>query len=194
MSYTSLGFNKQDTGSGTNVWGQILNSECFDLIDEAIRGMASFTLSGAVALDATNGQSNQARCAILNITGGTGGTVTIPSISKFYLVRNAATGSAVISTGGANTAEVEPGMVMPVVSDGSEVWTLRIAGLSLRQYIDAAALSATGSLPATEGNEGKTLSVVSGQWTPKTPLATDLGDYSAAVIGRTAAIAIALSQ
>lgn len=172
-SATPLGLNKQGTGDNVNTWGNVLNAEALDLIDEAIRGMVSFSLSGTKTLDATNYEPNEARCAFINVTGGTGGTVSIPSISKLYMVRNASTGNVIISTGGATTATIEAGMVAPVVCDGASVWTLRIADLNLKDYIDAAILDGTVTdLPATTGNEGKALIVASGLWAPTTWIAT----------------------
>lgn len=170
-SSTPLGFNKQGTGDNTNTWGVVLNDEVIALIDEAIRGMVSMTLSGSYTLDATNYESNEARCMFLNITGGTGGTITLPAISKFYFVRNATTGDVILTVGGA-AATIPGEAVLPVVSDGASVWTLRLADLPLKDYIDAAVLTATGTLPATTGNEGKALVVVGGAWVPTNVSAT----------------------
>lgn len=188
-TYTPLGINKQGTGDNTNTWGVVLNEEALDLFDEAIRGMASFTVTGAVILTATNGESNQARCAILNITGGTGGTVQIPAISKAYFVFNGASGDVVITTGGATTATIPSGAALPAVCDGSAVKTLRLANLPLKEYIDAAILAGTVTdLPATTGNEGKALVVQSGSWIPKTLTSADISDFNAKAI----AFAVAL--
>lgn len=178
-TYTPLGFNKQGPGDNANAWGDVLNEEVFDLVDEAIRGMASFTLSGTVTLTSTNGESNQARCAILNITGGTGGTVVIPDLSKVYLVLNGATGNAVVSASGGATATVEPNDLLLVICDGTNVRQMQIAGLGLKAYIDSAILATTGSLPATTGNEGKSLFVRSGAWVPDVVAATDVSGLSA---------------
>lgn len=165
--YTPLGLNKQGTGDNQNAWGDILNGEVIDLVDEAIRGIASFSLSGTTTLLASSGVSNQSRCAILNVTGGTGGQIGIPSVSKLYLVRNAASGEVTVTTGGPTAAVIPPATILPVVCDGASVWTLRISDLPLKDYIDAAVLAATGSLPATTGNEGKALVVSGGVWIPK---------------------------
>lgn len=183
MPYSTLGFSKQVTGSNANAWGDELNEAVIDLIDEALRGMVSLSLSGTTyTLTATNGVSNEARCMFLNVTGGTGGTIGVPTISKWYFVRNASTGDVVITTGAATTATIPSGAVLPVVCDGSSVWTLRIDSLQLKEYIDSAVLAATGTLPATTGNEGKALVVESGAWVPKQLTSDDIADYNAKAI------------
>lgn len=117
-TYTALGFNKQASGENENTWGEVLNDEAIELIDAAIRGRTAFALSGSKTLTSTNGVANEARAAILHITSGTGGTVTIPDLSKLYVVINEASGSVTISAGGVNTAIVNAGETAQVASDG----------------------------------------------------------------------------
>lgn len=192
MAYTPLGFNKQDTGSGTNVWGSILNDEGLALIDEAIRGRAAFTLTGTHTLDATNGESNEARCALLHATGGTGGTVLIPSISKLYVCWNQTTGNMVVSTGAATTATLETGDLTVVFCDGSSVRQLMIAGYTLREYVAAALIGGSVELPAQAGNAGKYLKTDGTNATWQAPASTDLSDYATRILGVQVALAVAL--
>lgn len=117
-AYTPLGFNKQASGENENTWGEVLNDEAIELIDTAVRGRTAFTLSGSKTLTSTNGVANEARSAILHITAGTGGTVTVPNLSKPYLVINEASGAVVISAGGMNTASVAAGETAQVAVDG----------------------------------------------------------------------------
>jgi hypothetical protein len=116
--YTALGFNKQASGENENTWGEVLNDEAIELIDSAIRGRTAFTLSGSKTLTSTNGVANESRAAILHITGGTGGTVTIPDLSKLYVVINQASGVVSISAGGVTVAAVNAGETAQVVADG----------------------------------------------------------------------------
>jgi hypothetical protein len=118
-TYTPLGFNKQASGENENTWGEVLNEEAIDLIDSAIRGRTAFTLSGSKTLTSTNGEANESRAAILHVTGGTGGTVTIPDLSKLYVVINEASGDVVISAGGATTATIGSGETAQVAADGA---------------------------------------------------------------------------
>jgi hypothetical protein len=190
-TYTTLGFNKQGAGDNTNTWGDVLNEEVFDLIDEAIRGRAAFALTGTVTLDATSGESNQARCMLLHATSGTGGTVVIPTVSKMYVAWNQTTGNMIVSTGGATTATVETGDLTVVFCDGSSVRQLMIAGYTIRDYIAAATLS-TVELPSQTGNAGKFLKTDGVNATWQAPASTDLSDYATRILGVQVALAVAL--
>jgi len=165
-SYTARNrLNKQGTGDNTNTWGDVLNAGVFELIDAALDGWTTVPVNGPVTLTSLNGGADQARERVLKLTG-TGGTVTLPNVEKSYLVWNAGSGNMIVSVGGASTVTLEPGDKLPILTEGVGVYGLALGGLSLKNYIDAAILATTGSLPATTGNEGKTLVVRSGAWTP----------------------------
>lgn len=184
-SYTlRLRFVTQATGDNLNVWGATLNSQAIAMMDEAVAGVSSFTLSGAKVLTSANGASDESRRAVLNITGGTGGTVTAPSVTKAYLVRNATSGNVIVTTGAGSTAVIPSGDSSNVFCDGTNFFLAkdynfageRITGVgtptastdgatkayadavlvSANQYTDAVA-TASGNLPNQTGNSGKTL-------------------------------------
>jgi hypothetical protein len=115
----------QETGSNLNTWGSRANTAVFSLTDEAVAGVASFTLSGTKTLTSNNGASDEARRAVLNVTGGTGGTITIPSVQKTYLVSNRSTGDVIITTGGGATATVPAGDGLAVFCDATNVYVAR---------------------------------------------------------------------
>ena len=72
-SYTnSLRFVLQATGENLNTWGVLNNNSMIALADYAIAGRAAFTLSGSKTLTTANGATDEARAAMLDITGGTG--------------------------------------------------------------------------------------------------------------------------
>lgn len=175
-TYTSsLRLTLQATGEGLNVWGVILNSGVFSLVDYAIAGRAAFSLSGSKTLTSNNGATDEARAAMLDITGGTGGTITIPAVSKIYLVRNGASGNVVITTGGGATITIRPGESLLVFTDGTDVRSTfstdfmgnRItnvgtptasADAATKSYVDTTAWNLnTGILPGQGGNAGNFL-------------------------------------
>lgn len=175
-TYTpSLRFTLQATGEGLNVWGVILNSGVFSLVDYSIAGRAAFSLSGSKTLTSNNGATDEARAAMLDITGGTGGTITIPAVSKIYLVRNGASGNVVITTGGGQTVTIRPGESLLVFTDGTDVRSTfstdfmgnRItnvgtptasADAATKSYVDTTAWNLnTGILPGQGGNAGNFL-------------------------------------
>lgn len=194
---SSLRFVLQATGEGLNVWGQILNDGAIALIDSSIAGRAAFALSGSKTLTSSNGASDEARQMILDITSGSGGTITAPAVSKVYLVRNASSGNVTMTTGGGTTTTIAAGTIAWVMCDGTNfrlavttdfqgarlvnVGTATVStdgvnkayadGIlaSANSYTDSVAL-ASGNLPSTVGQDQKYLFVSAGtpSWQPLT--------------------------
>lgn len=175
-SYTSnLRFTLQATGENLNTWGNILNSGVFQLVDTAITGRYSTNSSLPILLTSVQGAADQARNAILDITGGTGVTITAPSVSKIYFVRNASSGDVVITTsGGAVTATLKAGERLPVFGDGSNFYRLRFLDMQgerlqnlatptaasdavTKQYADGLAFASTNLPGINAGTAGMTV-------------------------------------
>lgn len=134
---------KLESGQYANAWAPELNEDGgSDRVDQALDGMVSFALSGNKTLTSTNYETDEARMRQVHITGGTGGTVTIPSVEKWYLVFNEATGSVTFKTSGGTTNAVVPaGTLTQVMCDGAKCWTQ-----PLGDYMIAAAASAAAAL------------------------------------------------
>jgi hypothetical protein len=112
---------KPEPGQYNNAWAPVLNADYgSDRLDEALDGWTSFALSGSKTLDATNFVSDEARMRVLNITGGTGGTVTIPAVERWYWVWNQASGDVAISNG-SGSVTVKPNNLVAVASSGSAI-------------------------------------------------------------------------
>lgn len=189
----SLRLELQFTGENVNSWGDKLNS-ALSRIDTAIAGYEAVPVAANVTLTTANGSADQARTAMLKFTGVGGFNVTIPSVSKQYVLWNACTGAVTVTTGGGSTVILNSGDKTIVWSDGSSVYQLGFAGYSLKDYIDQAAIGATGSLPAAAGNSGKYLYSNGASWAPRTPVTTDLSDLTTYTASATAlAIAFAVS-
>lgn len=116
-----LRLEKQAPGENNNSWGTHLNDGVIDLVDFAIAGAAAFTLSGSKTLSTNNYAADEARAAILNVTGGSGGTITIPNVSKAYLLRNGSSGNVVVTTGSGTSVTIAAGQITSVFCDGSNV-------------------------------------------------------------------------
>jgi hypothetical protein len=112
---------KQASGENANTWGDRFNSNFADLADTSLDGMTSFTLSGLKTLTANNYAADESRARYLNITSGTGGTVTIPNVEKSYLVRNATSGTVTFTTGSGTTADVAAGIIGWIVCEGGNI-------------------------------------------------------------------------
>jgi len=156
-------------------------------------------LSGPKVLTSTNGATDEARCAVLNVTGGTGGTITAPSVKKVYLVRNASSGPVIITTGSGVTATFAAGEVGFCAGDGTNFYrttvTTDFGGVALtsvgaptantdaatKGYVDGVAFTmAAGSLPGQGGNAGKAL-ITNGtvaSWGIPTLATSNLTDYA----------------
>lgn len=179
-----LRLEKMAAGENLNSWGDPHLNTNFDLIEAAIAGFSIIPLTADYTLTTANFASDEARSAMLKFTGAGPFTVTIPSVSKQYLAWNACTANVTLTTGAGTTVVIEAGSKVAVFCDASNVSELGYAGLGLKAYIDAAALSATGSLPAATGNEGKALFVTSGVWGPRFAASTDLSDLSSFIAAR----------
>lgn len=169
-------FEKQGTGDNVNSWGTRLNTHGLDRIDEAICGWASYALSGSKTLTSSDYLADEARMPVQNITGGSGGTVTIPGVEKAYFVINGASGAVTFTTGGGDAVTIGAGERMWIACDGTDVRTmLRLdygsslltttgtptnnAHLTNKIYVDSAIISASlsASIPGQAGNAGKFL-------------------------------------
>ena len=108
-SYTSLlGFALPVTGELNGTWGDVVNSSITSLVESAIAGSATASVtSGDWTLTTTgSGAANQARAAILIPTGspGVSRNIIAPSSRKAYIVDNQSNAAVVIK--GAATAGV----------------------------------------------------------------------------------------
>lgn len=116
---------KQATGENFNTWGTTFNGGGgSDSLDDALDGIAAYSLSGSKTLTSTNYVANEARMRVQNITGGTGGTVTIPTVEKAYLVRNASSGNVTFSNGASSLA-IAAGNVEWVFTNGTDIYRAR---------------------------------------------------------------------
>jgi hypothetical protein len=197
---TSFRLNLQAPGDNLNTWGVQLNNGVFQLLEDALAGSVTQALSGSLTLTSVNGATDQARCLALNITGGTGGTITAPGVKKLYFVRNASSGAVVVTTGAGATASFAAGEVGFCYSpDGTNFYRTTTAtnfgGVTLtnlgapsantdaatKGYVDGVAFTmAGGSLPGQSGNAGKAL-ITNGtvaSWGIPTLTTSNITDYA----------------
>lgn len=136
------------TGDQSGTWGDTTNTNLGTLLEQAITGYLSVA-QGDVAnltLTTTNGASDQARNAVVRITGALTATrnVVIQTAAKLYTIANDTTGgfSIVVKTSGGTGVSVPPGAMVNVYSDGTNAvqaanyWTGSIGGIA---YLDAGA-------------------------------------------------------
>jgi hypothetical protein len=99
-SFTSLlGLALPTTGDLSGTWGTTVNDSITNLLDSAVAGTTTLSTDGDVTLTSTNGSSNQARQAIILLSGArtAARNVTAPAQSKAYIVNNATTGGYAVT-------------------------------------------------------------------------------------------------
>lgn len=124
---TRIRLSKQATGENDSTWGTVLNDEVIDLTDFAIAGYTTISLAaGDVSLTANDGATDQARSAIIEMSGTlTANTdMYLPSgVSKSYIVKNNTSGAydaTVLINGGTGTV-VPQGGTKIIFTDGVTV-------------------------------------------------------------------------
>lgn len=192
----NLRLNFQAPGDNLNTWGTVLNGGVFQLLEDAVSKRVAFALSGSKTLTTANGATDEARSAFLDVTSGTGGTITIPAVEKLYTVRNAASGDVVVTTGGGATATIKTGETVAVVCDAANVRRaqptdmggLKLTGLgtpvagtdaATKAYADGLAFNSVdlpGQGPGTVGQFIKS-DGTGASW--QTVVTADIGDYPA---------------
>ena len=130
-TYTDrIGLEKQGDGENANTWGLRLNSNVIDLVDEAVAGYETITLSsGETTLTDTQATSNQARNMGLKFNGTLSAdcTVVIPATEKVYFVHNSTSGEYDVyikPSGGTAIKLVDQGEAEMIASDGTTINTL----------------------------------------------------------------------
>lgn len=211
---TRFRLNFQAPGDNLNVWGTTLNTAVFQLLEDAMAKRVAFALSGAKTLTSLNGATDEARCAFLDVTSGTGGTITAPPVEKLYLVRNGASGDATVTTGAGLTATFKPGEMGWTVSDGTNFRKELITDfggaqltsvadpvnpqdVATRAFVLAQAFAAlAGNLPGQAGSAGKFLSTngsVAGWAFPGIAAVNALVTTSTTVVGSNLYVPVAMA-
>jgi hypothetical protein len=195
-SYTSsLRLEKQATGENLNTWGERLNASGLDRIDASIAGWTTIALTSSRALTSSNTTTDEARSSMLKFTGAGGFTVTIPAVSKAYMVWNASTAAITMTTGSGDTVQVDPADILVVICDGTNVKTLGFNSQSIKDYIQAVAWASSAALPAQLGNAGKFVKTNGTDASWQTVQTSDVGDWEtrkAEILSTAAAFAVAL--
>lgn len=136
------------TGELANTWGTVFNAGATSLIDNAIAGTASITMTAAnYTLSNNNGVTDESRSMFL-VLGGTPGAsyqVICPAVSKLYFVTN--------NTGFAQTVKTAAGSGISV-PNGARM-TLRCNGTDVVEALNYfGSLTLGAALPVASGGTG----------------------------------------
>jgi len=135
-------------GEQSGTWGQTTNNNLGTLIEDAISGLATVSVSSAnQALSASYGTADQARCAALRLTTTTLADFAVyaPPVTKIYIIQNASAYAATIyaSTVLGNTTAAGAGVTIPA----GKTMLVRCNGTDFVNGIDyiAGSFSVSGS-------------------------------------------------
>jgi len=148
---TRLRLEKQGDGENPNSWGDILNQNVIDLIDEAVAGYVVVSVSSVpVTLSENNGSVDQSRNASLEFAGvlTANVTITVPSHEKTYFLRNVVTGSFdVYMKTASGSSYTVPKQNTCVACDGTNIhqidFQVSISAFTLNQLSVVSAVSGT---------------------------------------------------
>lgn len=116
------------TGDQSGVWGTSTNTNLGTLIEQAITGVQTITLSGSTyTLSSFNGIVDEARNSVLSFTGALSANCTViaPPYNKVYIVKNGTSGGQTVtmSVGAGSTVVVPNGQTYIVYTDGSNFYS-----------------------------------------------------------------------
>lgn len=114
-----LGLRYQETGGNENTWGELLNTDVFEVLENAIAGMATHAVTGGSVDLSADPLVEQ----VHKFTGTLSSdlTVTIPNLKKTMKVWNATSGSyyMLLKTASGTAICIPQGTIKEIVCDGA---------------------------------------------------------------------------
>lgn len=122
----SLRLELMATGDQSGTWGDTTNTNLGTLLEQAITGVLSVAQGDAeLTLTALDGAVDQARNAVVNLTGAMTGAqnVIVPTEEKLYLIKNSTTGgfAVTVKTAAGSGVTVPATTARWVYCDGTNV-------------------------------------------------------------------------
>jgi hypothetical protein len=151
----SLRLDLPTEGSYTDAWGDVVNDGITKLVDTAVAGTATVTVTSTNhVVSYANGATDEARAAVLILSGTPGAAfnVFVPPVSKTYIIRNNVTtytATIYCSTVAGNTTPAGTGIAIPT---GKSVF-IRTDGTNFTQAISGGLTSGTSILKG-DGSTG----------------------------------------
>jgi microcystin-dependent protein len=111
-------------GEQSGVWGQTTNNNLGDLLEQAIAGRTDLNVTaGNLTLTSLNGVVDEARSAVLAVTGTPGVTriLTIPNVKKTYTVINSTTNIVQVKTASGTAFDCPPSATAVIACNGLNV-------------------------------------------------------------------------
>lgn len=131
---TSLRLELMANGEKDDTWGTINNTNLGTLLESSIAGVAAVTHddSATYSLTSNNGSDDEARHAVLNVTGTltAARNLQAPSVSKVYIVKNGTSGgfAFTLKTSGGTGISIANGETAFCYCDGTEFYKVSNVG------------------------------------------------------------------
>ena len=153
---TSLKLTLMGDGDQAGLWGQTTNTNLGTLLEQAITGVTSITMSDAnYTLTSFNGISDEARNAVLVVTGTNNAVRDLipPVVEKLYTVVNNTTGGFAIRVIGASGTGVNipNGATCLVYCDGTN-FVNGLSGSAGNFTVNGTVTATTGAFTNVSGN------------------------------------------
>lgn len=155
---TSLGLELIGNGEQAGVWGTTTNNNLGTLLEQAITGVQSITLTGGdYTLTDYNGLPDEARNAVIVLGGLLAAPCNLiaPAVEKTYIIRNFSNATVTIKTTSGNGVALTNAASAVVFCDGTNFYSA-----TTLNFID-------GNLTVTGGITSNTLAVTSFFTTPE---------------------------
>ena len=115
-----------DNGEQAGNWGTTTNTNLGTLLVQAITGVESIPMIGSTTLTIGNGVADQARNAVLVLTGtlASAADLIIPAVEKVYFVKNSTSGGQIVTvkTSSGTGVAIANGYTQCVYCDGTDTY------------------------------------------------------------------------
>ena len=136
-------------GQLDGTWGDTVNNSVTQMIEEAIAGSVTITVSGNFTLTTANGATDQSRPAIIILAGSPGSAAnmtTAGTLTKHYIVKNGTGQTITFKTASGSGTAIPNGKTMFLYCDGADIVEANDHHLSLsvdNLTIDGNSITAT---------------------------------------------------
>lgn len=180
-------------GEQAGNWGNTTNTNIGTLLEQAITGVENILMAGSTTLTIGNGVADQARNAVLVLTGtlSSSADLIVPAVEKVYLVKNSTSNSQTVTvkTAAGTGVAIGNGFTQFVYCDGTNVYAatsslnpsappgtvssielaagstgLLIGGASSQTIITTGTFTLGGTLAVGSGGTGRTTLPSSGSF------------------------------
>ena len=171
-------------GEQASNWGNTTNTNLGTLLEQAITGVGNIAMAGAsVTLVSGAGVSDEARNAVL-ILGGTlsaSCNLIVPTVTKFYAIRNATSGgqNVVVKTSAGSGVTLANGYTQLMYCDGGGVVAATLAFNNTTGNISVSGIASSSGTVAVSGNLTATGNISASSGTVSASSITSAGSITA---------------